>query len=943
MADRLWLLAVWFLVLGVVFLLRLTDLQLVQGERLAQAVDQSLYVTEVMPPRRGRILDRHGTPLVDNKAVYNLAVVFADLELRGRARREVPIWRLDESGTDALVAALAVRLQRPPAAVRELLLRDLAAHPGVASRLGPRTRSTQLGLLLLPRKALAPTVGDGEGDSARLAEGDLLSEDPREALERELALRWDQPLMLVPENEFQAACLLLDQDFNTGRDHCAPVLDPFMPAFTVTLPLDGGGRIDLALRLVEPPRRDQAESVLAQLLGETPRLVHERLDRALAAVRKPAPATAWYFAPSARADSIAPLLPAGQGLHETPITGVPGVHERILLVQGDPPGAEGLFTQICRRLAADFSLDVDLMASLIENHGERLRPVTCEREYRVHQIVLDAMRCDRLSAGLAAELTRLGQPTTRLDVEQALARARTIADRAWEGQTRLDPLALIRDVPHRLAVRLAGVASAPPSDLRTRYDDTDSPLPGLGIQVDLGREHPFPGSSSHLIGTIAHGSDPEETGLFSWQGRSGLELTYDSILRGKPGSVIKARTPDGVHLVRDDPPTAGVDLVTELDMELQTLSEDSLTHWYELAQALGTATDKMDKARAVGKGRAGFVLIDCHTGGILACASSPSYRLDELRTRYQELVKDPGHPLLNFATAPDQPPGSSMKIATALACLEHGVLNPGEEIYNQGYMAKRGDQKILRDHAAPGSYDLPHAIQASSNVYFAIVAHRLGGEKLAAAAELFGLGRKNARDVADQLPGVLPRPSTIARLRPKEPKWLPSDDWRLGIGQFLTASPLQVSCLAAAVANGGRIVTPYLVKPPGQPEVKDLHIRKAWLDEVRHGMEMVTSNLPHSTAKLLVMEGAAAGIKVAAKTGTAEWGSPASREAGRTPDHAWMIGYAPADNPTVAFACFIHSGTFGGQACTPIAKRVLERYFTKYGKQGHAAASTPAK
>jgi cell division protein FtsI/penicillin-binding protein 2 len=127
------------------------------------------------------------------------------------------------------------------------------------------------------------------------------------------------------------------------------------------------------------------------------------------------------------------------------------------------------------------------------------------------------------------------------------------------------------------------------------------------------------------------------------------------------------------------------------------------------------------------------------------------------------------------------------------------------------------------------------------------------------------------------------------------------------------------------------------VKPATQPVVQDLRIRKAHLDEVRRGMEMATANLPGSTAKLLVLEGPAAGIKVAAKTGTAEWGSPASRAAGLTPDHAWMVGYAPADNPTVAFAVFIHSGTFGGQACSPIAKRVLERYFTKYGRGGHAA------
>ena len=158
----------------------------------------------------------------------------------------------------------------------------------------------------------------------------------------------------------------------------------------------------------------------------------------------------------------------------------------------------------------------------------------------------------------------------------------------------------------------------------------------------------------------------------------------------------------------------------------------------------------------------------------------------------------------------------------------------------------------------------------------------------------------------------------------------------MGIGQFLTASPIQIAGLAAAVANGGHIVRPYLVKPATQPVVQDLHVRKAHLEELRRGMELVTDNVPGSTAKLLILEGAAAGIKVAAKTGTAEWGGPESRAAGRTPDHAWMAGYAPAHNPTVAFAIFIHSGTFGGQACTPVVKRVLERYFEKYGPGGHA-------
>ena len=944
MADRIWMLAVCFALLIAGFLLRLIDLQLVEGGRLAKAVDDSRLVTEILPPRRGRILDRHGAAITDNQAAYNIAVVFADLELTGRARREVPIYRLDEQRLDALVADFAVHsLPHTPAQIREIVIKELTGHPGVAIRTGARIRDTNLGLVAIPRRALVPSGGDGDSDTARLAEDDLFTEDPREALKIELAMRWGQPVELFTEGEFQAATAILDKDFNTsGDEHCAPALDPFMPSFTLHVPLEHG-ILDMPLRLVEPDRRAQAEEVMARMLSESPQLVHERLDRALAAVHAAAPVSTLYFAPSARAETIAQLLPTSQGLQEIPVAGVPGLHERVLLIQGDPPESEGLFSQLQRRLAASLGSDGEWVGTLITRHAERIRAMTCERDYRVHHIVLDIARYDRLCAGLAEELTRHGSPTTRLDVEGALAQARLLVDRSFEGETRVDPVALFRGIPHALAIRLDGSSSSPPVDLCKQYDDTDSPLPGLSIQVDLARAYPFPGSASNLIGTIGRGTDPEQEGsLTTWLGRSGLELTYDSQLRGKPGMTLKERSPDGVITRIDRKPESGIDLVTELDMELQTLGEDSLTRWYELAKELGTLTPQMTKAVEVGtgKGRAGLVVIDCHTGAILVCASTPTYDLNELKTNYRALLQDPGHPLNDHAVEAEQPPGSSMKICTALACLENNALNPGEEIYCQGFMARIGDKKILRDHAEPGSYDLPHAIQVSSNVYFATIAHRLGGERLAAFAQLFGLGQRNSLDVDCQRPrqtwGVLPMPRTIAMTRPQEPHWLPSDDWRLGIGQFATASPLQVVCFAAAVANGGHIVRPYLVKPPGQPIVTDLHIRKDYLEEVRRGMELVTSNHPHATASLLVLEGANAGIKIAAKTGTSEWGSEASRASYKTPDHAWMIGYAPADNPTIAFACFIHSGTFGGKACTPVVKRVLERYFSKYGHAGHA-------
>lgn len=938
MIPRLWLLAGLIGAVMLTFLVRLADLQLVEGERLAQAVDQSRLVVEVIPPRRGRIIDRNGNALVDNRAVYHLAVVLADLELTGRSRRDLPFWRLDQSRFDALVAGLAVRLPRlGPGQVREVLLRELLNHPGTAQRIGRRRQEQNLALLLVSRSGLRPQGEDGN-DTEQLVASDLLSADPRTALERELSERWQTPITLCTEAEYRYATNRIDKDFNLVEEHSHPVLDPFLPSFHMVLPTERG-RLAMDLRLIEPARRAQAELVLGNMINELPQLIHERLDRALAAGRALTPETQndIYFGASAQADGIAPLLPAGVGMREIPIKDVPGIHERILVLQGDAPESDGLFALLARRIATGLGMDAELVGAELRRHAEPMRTITGERDYRVHQVAFDPVRYERFVIGLAAALTRLGRPTTRLEIEQALAKARTIADRAWAGQTHLDPVPLLKDIPHAMAVRLTGTGGTPPAELRRQYDDTSDLIPGLAIAVDLGREYPFPGSASHLVGTIARATDPERgASIQSWTGLSGLEQRYDAILRGLPGTVMRARTADGISVVKEQPPEAGTDLRTELDMELQTASEDALIHWYELAEQLGTASAKMDKARAVGKGRAGMVLIDCHTGALLACATAPGYRMEDYAANYQALLKTPGDPLRNWAVEAEAPPGSSMKICTALAGLEYGTLNPGERIHSLGYMQMVKGQKVLRDHAEPGDYDLPTAIRVSSNVYFATVAARLNRQdpaRLSEVATRFGLGQNVGIDVPGQRPGILPSPALYAQ---QKRKWLPSDSWFMGIGQSLTASPLQVAGLAAAVANGGHIVRPYLVKPESLPEVKDLHIRKEWLDEIRHGMEMVTDNMPGSTAKYLKLEGANAGIKIAAKTGTSEWGSAASRERGLTPDHAWLIGYAPADRPTVAFACFIHAGTSGGGATTGVVKRLLECYFTKYGREGHA-------
>lgn len=932
---------------------RLFQLQVVQGSRYAQAVDQSRVVTEIIQPRRGRILDRTGMPIADTRLVYDASVVFTDLEVPTRLRRAYAVWRLDERRLGELLADLTGRVHVGPGqTLRELVVRELTDHPAVALRSGPRRGDDRIGLLVLPKDALNPYRDEGDGEApgaeaAALAEGDLFVEDPVAALEREIRARWDLDCSLFTAAVFDAAAAIIDRDFPLpGPERAVDLLDPFAPAFTVALPVAAAASAvdappktaDVRLRLLVDDQRAQAEAALARVADKDPALVRERLARAFAEARMahPVPPSPVYFAPTALAEQIAPRLPRGTVMQQVGISGVPGARERILLIQGDPPDSEGQYTQLARRVGANLGLDPVSFQSLIEAHAEQIGPRTAEQDYRTHYLVLDHQRLTRLADGLAAELTRFGRPVSRLEVDRLLAQARRTADKEWAGQTRRDPIQLFDDIPQAFAIRFAGRDSEPPRELLRRYDDAAAELPGLTVATATGRAYPFGSSLCHTLGTV--GADPANRSGPS-VGRWGLEALYDQQLRGIPGSRVRIRTPDGVRVAAQDPAFDGQDLVTEIDMEVQTIAEDSLEHDFDLAQALGSATARMERAQAVGLGRAGFVLIDCQNGGIISLASNPRFTYEQLATDYEKLVKDPAEPLLDHAAIPSQPPGSSFKILTALACLEYGVINPGQEIYCQGYMTTYRGKKILRDHAPAGSYDLIEAIQMSSNVYFATIGQRLGEERLWEIADKVGLGRRNALDVPQQRPGVLPNPANIARFRPAEPKWIPNDTWRMSIGQFATASPLQCAAIAATVANGGHIVRPFLVRPANLPEAGDLHIRKEWLDDVRDGMERVTANLDHSTAKLLVLQGKAAGIKVAAKTGTAEWGSAAQREAGLRPDHAWMIGYAPADNPTVAFACFVHSGTFGGQACTPIIKRVLETYFAKYGREGHSAAT----
>jgi len=932
MPERAVDLALVFAALVLMLLGRLFQLQIVQGERMEQAVEESRSVVELLTPKRGRILDRHGTAIVDNRALYQLSVVLSDLEPPRRVRRTVPVLVLDEAAFNSLLADLGTRLTASQDALRELLLKELGNHPAVGLRRSAVARDTALTLLALPGIAMAP---DDHESAAELATSDLLCEDPREALAREVRVRWGEQAAAFSEDEFDRAAAELGPGTGIAGSRVGTVLRSFAPLITARLG-DAAHSPTISWRLLTGDRRRQAALALARFHREEADGVEARLAQALAAARQPPPATGFYFAASADALEIATLLPKTAALHRVPLDGVPAARERIILIQGDLPGVtNGLFSQVCDRLAASLGApgSGSWVASLIERHATRMRPITAERKYRRRVVILDPEKIEHLTTGLSARLSRLGVATSVLDVERKLADVRRIADKEWEGEGHDDPLPLFTDVPHHTALALAETGASAPSELLKRFDGLSPELPGIRVSVAEGRDHPFGDSLVHLLGTLGRveqdldydqaverGLDPA-----GWIGQSGAEKIYDQILRGHIGRRVALRSPEGVQILDERPAEDGHDLTTELDMEVQTSCEKSLDNWYELAEQLGTASAEMDSARAIGRGRSGMVVIDCHTGAILALASSPRYKPDDLAKNWDALIKDPSEPLHDHAAEAAQPPGSALKILTALACLEHGVVSPGEEITTKGYMAMVAGKKVLRSHAPAGTYNLADAIQISDNCYFAIIGQRLGPEKLTGYFQRFGMGSRVALDVPQQKPGILPMPSAIGR------RWAAGDTWRMAIGQFSTASPLQVATIAAAVANGGHVVRPFVVKPKGAPEVQDLRIRADWLEDVRHGMEKVTA--PGGTAKYLNLSNASEGIQVAAKTGTSEWGN---QDPTRFPDHSWLIGYAPADEPRVAFAIFIHSGTSGGRACSGVAKQVLETYFGKYGRAGHA-------
>jgi len=433
-----------------------------------------------------------------------------------------------------------------------------------------------------------------------------------------------------------------------------------------------------------------------------------------------------------------------------------------------------------------------------------------------------------------------------------------------------------------------------------RFREQAGSLPGAEVSIDVLRSYPNGSLAAHVIGYTSNLTEEEYKRLrekgyrFSDRiGRSGLESTYESHLRGEwGGQQLEVNAAGRVQRVLGDKPArAGRDLRLTLDLNLQRAAERALDH--------------------VAKGA--IVALDPQTGEILAIASRPGFDpnifSDGPTTAQWNDLNRPEAPMLNRALQ-GFPPASTFKIVSTIAGLESGKFSPNSTLPTMGSFCYQG--QCYGDHGAYGSIGFQKALAVSSNSFYYQMGLKVGPDDLFKAARRMGYGSHTGVEIRDEeTAGLLGDPAWKKKVI-GEP-WNSVDTITSAIGQgAVTVTPIQMARLYAAVANGGWLVTPHLVQRAAPRQW--LGLKPETLRVLREGLRMVVTE---GTAKIL---NDSTLPPVAGKTGTGE--DPPR------PDHAWFGGYAPAGKPNLVIVAFgENSGGYGGTVAAPMVKTMMEAWF----------------
>ena len=448
-------------------------------------------------------------------------------------------------------------------------------------------------------------------------------------------------------------------------------------------------------------------------------------------------------------------------------------------------------------------------------------------------------------------------------------------------------------------------------------------LAGLRIERGLSRKYPYD-SVAHALGYVGPVAErdkkPGRDPMFDLPdfriGKSGLERTYDTRLRGKSGTKIVEINASGrvQRELRRQAGTPGNDITSTLDIGLQAY-----------------VASRISKEKA-----AAAVVLDILTGDVLAMASTPGYEPNAFvqgitPATWRSLRTNPLGPLTNKAIAGTYAPGSTYKMLVALAGLDAGIIQPHTGFVCPGAYHMGSARFHCWRRGGHGVMALHNGIKQSCDVYFYNVAHRLGIEKIHDMSLRLGLGRKTGIDLPREKPGLIP--NTAWKKKALRDRWYPGETVVAGIGQgYVSSTPLQLVVMTARLATGNAVV-PRMVreKDAGVPKFDPLGLNPAHLAAVRKGMNGVT-NEPGGTAfwtRIVEKDYAMAG-----KTGTSQVRRITRAERARgviknkdlpweKRDHALFVAYAPVDSPRYAAAVIVEHGGSGSRAAAPIAKDIM--------------------
>jgi len=450
----------------------------------------------------------------------------------------------------------------------------------------------------------------------------------------------------------------------------------------------------------------------------------------------------------------------------------------------------------------------------------------------------------------------------------------------------------------------------------SKFAETHLALSGVQVDVKPVRQYNYGALAAQILGYVGAPKDisrlPDLKDFDFYQpdveGKINLEYSMDDVLRGKPGKRVLAKnatnTIDGEKETIQ--PTPGSNVYLTIDARMQYIAETTL--------------------RAVG--RAAAVVVDPNNGQILAMASVPSFDPNTFIpaisandwAAIQNAVADP---LTNRATSV-YAPGSSFKVVTTLSGLTRNLAKArftcsGGVSYGNTYMHCWG---------VHGTQGLIEAIAHSCNAYFYQFGNAAGIDAIDRVGKALGLGQTSEIGLNDEDPGLLPSPDWLKTT--KNERWTPSQTANTSIGQgYVLVSPLQMAMVTATIANGGTSYQPtliYQIQQPGGMIVRrpariradltrDIGLSKDQIEIVRKGMFNVVDASDGTGQK-----GAVEGVKVAGKTGTAQFWRNRQKD-----NRTWFVAFAPYDNPKIALAVMVEGGKSGGGVAAPIASEIIRK------------------